>query len=74
MDDSFRLGVVYRVVYGHVRDQLDRDHVTTDVERLRREPTEGLAGFDREALADPEVGEAVSEAVEDAIAGRRPRW
>lgn len=72
--EEFVLNVLYREVYGHIRDQVERFYVTTDLDAIRADPLRGLGLFDPAMLADPEVKEVIAEAVEDAIAGRRPRW
>ena len=71
--EPFHQGVLYRRVYAHVLDQARRFYAEVDPAELRAEPLQGL-NIAPETLADPEAAEVLAEAVEDALAGRRPRW
>jgi hypothetical protein len=71
--DEFRHRVLYRLVYGHVRNRVERYYVEADVAGLQADPLTGLGPVGQSVLDDPEVEEILREAVEDALAGRKPR-
>jgi hypothetical protein len=73
LSENFQRMMVYRIVYGAVRDRLERCHTDVTPEVIRRDPLQGTR-IDSESLHDPETRQAIAEAVEDAIAGLRPRW
>jgi hypothetical protein len=71
--EGFTLAVLYRMVYGRTRDRLSVYYVDDPPEAIRAEPLQGLT-INPVVLADPEAAETIREAVEDALACRRPRW
>ena len=66
--------MLYRLVFGHVRNRVELYYFEADVAGLRAEPLAGLGPVDQSVVEDPEVNELLREAVEDALAGRKPRW
>ena len=72
--EEFRHQVLCRLVYGHIRNRVERYYVEADVAGLRADPLAGLGPVDQSVLEDPEAQEMIREAVEDALAGRKPRW
>jgi hypothetical protein len=76
--------VAYRIAYGAVRDRLRREfHLThgqePTVATIRYEVRRGSVLIapsvsDEELTLDGPHGEKVREAIEDALAGRRPQW
>jgi hypothetical protein len=72
LPEDFQRMMVYRTVYGEVRDRLERYCTDVTPEVIRRDPFRGTR-LNPESLHDPEARQAISEAVEDAIAGRRPK-
>jgi hypothetical protein len=73
LSEDFQRTIVYRIVYGAVRDRLERYHTDVTPEIIRRDPFRGTR-LNPVSLHDPETCQAVAEAVEDVIAGRRPKW
>jgi hypothetical protein len=69
-----RLGMVYRRVFGFVRDRIERGSVYSDPAELRVDPAEAAGCLDPATLADPDVQRVIAEAIADAKAGRRPTW
>ena len=65
--------LTYRRVYGAARERLERYYAEEAAGSVRADPLRGLR-FDDGVTADPGFNGLVREAVEDAIAGRRPRW
>ncbi len=75
MDDAaFTFQVVYRRVYGRARDRLGKFYLEQSPEAIRADPLAGLGSFDPSIADDPGFGMAVRDAIDDALAGRRPRW
>jgi hypothetical protein len=72
LSDDFQRAIIYRTVYGAVRDRLERYYSDVTPEVIRRDPLHGTR-INPESLHDPETRQAVVEAVDDAIAGRRPK-
>ena len=74
MGDDFGRSILYRRVYGSILDRLARVIKLETPEEIREAPLQGLAALDLGLADDPEVAETISEAVDDALFGRRPRW
>ena len=74
LQEGFNRAVLYRRVYGKILDRLDRVVDPESPEQLRNDPLQGLAPLDPAVAQDPETAEAIRDAVEDALSGRRPRW
>jgi hypothetical protein len=74
MIDGFRLGTIYRRVYGHVRDRIERLGIHEDPDDLVVDPLEAAGPLDAALLNDSQVLDVIREAIDDARAGRRPRW
>jgi hypothetical protein len=78
MTDEFMLNLLYRRVYTSARDRMDREPLTLDREpihrRIRATPLEDVGPLDPPLAEDPQVLEVIRDAVEDALAGRRPCW
>jgi hypothetical protein len=72
--DGLTLAVLYRLVYGQCRDRLGEFYREQSPETIRDHTLAGLGTFDPAMTNDPEFTGTVSEAVEDALAGRKPRW
>jgi hypothetical protein len=72
--ENLTLEVLYRLVYGRCRDRLGKFYCEQSPETIRAAPLDGLGPFDPALTDDPEFTGTVREAVEDALAGRRPRW
>jgi hypothetical protein len=71
--DDIKFEILYRMVYGAACDRLELMYAEEPPESVRADPLRGLS-IPAEQLADPRAKEAVTKAVEDALAGRRPRW
>ena len=74
LQEGFSRAVLYRRVYGKIRDRMDRVVDPESPEQLRSDPLHGLAPLDPAVAEDPETAEAIRDAVEDALSGRRPHW
>ena len=74
MGEGITLAVLYRVVYGRARDRLGKFYCEQSPEAIRADPLAGLGPLDPLLATEPETAETINEAVEDALAGRRPRW
>lgn len=72
--DGLTLQILYRRVYGRARDRLGKFYLEQAPEAIRADPLAGLGRFDPALTDDPEFSGTVRAAVEDALAGRRPRW
>jgi hypothetical protein len=72
-EDEVQRVVLYRIVYGAVRGRVERYYAPDDPASIRRDPLRGLH-LDPSTVTGPEDRAAIAEAVEDAIAGRRPKW
>jgi hypothetical protein len=70
--EGFGLAVLYRLVYGRACERLERYYASDTPEAVRAHPLDGLR-VKPEVMADPEAAEVIAEAVDDAIARRRPR-
>jgi hypothetical protein len=77
-------GALYRMAYGAVRNRIDRtyrDHIDPQLfhAEIRAELTRGTLALDpfvlgrKLKLEGPEA-QTIKEAVEDALAGRKPKW
>jgi hypothetical protein len=66
--------VVYRTVYGHVRDRLERLGIHERDDAIRANPLDGMRPLAPEQAEDPETAKAVAEAIDDAMVKRRPKW
>jgi hypothetical protein len=77
-------GTIYRMAYGAVRNRLDRAYAydldsNRFADEIRAELARGELRLDPFVLGrrlglEGEHGETIKEAVEDALAGRRPKW
>ena len=74
MEDDFGCSILYRRVYGSILDRLERVIKLETTEEIRATPLQGLEALDLALADDPAVAETISEAVDDALFGRRPRW
>ena len=72
--ESLLLAIVYRLVYGRARDRLGKFYCEQSPEQIRAAPLAGLGPFAPALTENPEFAGAVQQAVEDALAGRRPKW
>jgi hypothetical protein len=66
--------MVYRRAYGWTRDVIHRAGAYADPLAVPIDPTEAAGPLDDGVRQNPEVWEAVADAIADARAGRRPRW
>src|SRR4051794_21451844 len=57
--DEYTRDVLYRSVYGHVRDRAARFYGAEPVEAIRADPIRGIGRIDLAILADPESAEAI---------------
>jgi hypothetical protein len=73
LSEDFQRMMVYRIVYGAVRDRLERYYTDVTPEVIRRDPLQGTR-INPEGLNAPETCQVVAEAVEDAIEGCPPMW
>jgi hypothetical protein len=71
--EDFGLAILYRMVYDSACRRLEQFYCEEPPESVRADPLRWLH-IPAEQLADPRVRATVEEAVEDAIAGRRPKW
>jgi hypothetical protein len=53
--DKLTLATVYRRVYGHVRNRIERLSIAEDPDRLVIDPTEAAGWLDAELAGDPEI-------------------
>jgi hypothetical protein len=74
MIDAFRLVTIYRAAYGHVRDRIERLGIHEDPPDVVVDPLEAAGPLDAALLNDSQVLDVIREAIDDARAGRRPRW
>jgi hypothetical protein len=74
MIDAFRLGTIYRSVYGHVRNRVERLGINEHSDDLVIDPLEAAGPLALAHMMDPQVLDVIREAIADARAGRRPRW
>jgi hypothetical protein len=74
MPEAFKLATVYRIAYGFVRRRLEELPVYFDPLDLVVDPAEAVGRLDPAMADDPEVAEAIRDGIEDARAGRRPKW
>ena len=73
LPEDFQRMMAYRIVYGAVRNRMEMYYVDVTPEDIRRDPLQGTR-IDPKNLHDPETRQVIVEAVEDAIANRRPKW
>jgi hypothetical protein len=73
MGDGITLAVLYRLIYGRARDRLGKFYFEQSPEAIRADPLACLGPVDPALAADPETAETIKEAVDDALAARRPR-
>ena len=74
MLDGFRLGAIYRSVYGHVRNRMERLGINEHSDDLVIDPLEAAGPVALAHMMDPQVLDVIREAIADARAGRRPKW
>ena len=73
MDDEDLLNLLYRRVYEYTPRRMGRLYTADGPQAIRRDPLAGLS-VNPLVLAMPQAPDVIAEAVEDPIAGRRPRW
>jgi hypothetical protein len=66
--------MIYRRVFGFVRDRIERGSVYDDPTELHVDPAKAAGRLGPATLEDPDVQRTILEAIADAKAGRRPAW
>lgn len=74
MIDAFRLGTIYRSVYGHVRNRVGRLGINEHPDDLVIDPLEAAGALGVANMMEPQVISVILEAIADARAGHRPKW
>lgn len=74
--DDWTDGILYRIAYGIACAWLDRRIITTMSDDPTPAAVAGLVAEARRQLAasGPVDEDLIREAIDDALAGRRPRW
>jgi hypothetical protein len=70
LEARFGLVIAYRIAYGRACDVIHRAGPYADPLEVPIDPTEAAG----RTLDDPELHQAVLEAIDDARHRRRPRW
>ena len=74
MDDPFALLVLYRMVYGRARERVAGSAFREPPEAVVAEPLLGVGPLEPTSAENPEAAAVIRDAVDDALAGRKPRW
>jgi hypothetical protein len=78
-DQEFATSVLYRVAYGIAADRVEASRFDTLYGRRHQAKGGAAEVIEAEIIAqlratDPAARETIRAAIDDALAGRRPRW